>query len=40
MHIKFKVTNMKGDINPKNNYDFLLKCDVNDITKERPYFQI
>ena len=40
MHIKFKVTNMKGDINPKNNYDFLLKCDINDITKEIKTFEI
>ena len=40
LHIKFKVTNMKGDINPKNNYDFLLKCDINDITKEIKTFEI
>ena len=40
MHIKFKVTNINGNINPKSKYDFLLKCDVNDITKEIKTFEI
>ena len=40
MHIKFKVTNINGNINPNSKYDFLLKCDVNDITKEIKTFEI
>ena len=40
MHIKFKVTNINGSINPIGKYDFLLKCDVNDITKEIKTFEI
>ena len=40
MHIKFKVTDINGKINLNKNYDFLLKCDVNDITKEIKTFEI
>jgi phosphatidylinositol kinase/protein kinase (PI-3 family) len=40
MHIRFKTRNIKGDISPRKFYDFLLKCDVNDITKEIKTFEI
>ena len=40
MHIRFKTTNITDDINTNNYYDFLLKCDVNDITKEIKTFEI
>jgi hypothetical protein len=40
MHIRFKTTNITGDLNTNNYYDFLLKCDVNDITKEIKTFEI
>ena len=40
MHIRFKTINITDDINNNNYYDFLLKCDVNDITKEIKTFEI
>ena len=40
LHIRFKVTNITGDLNTNNYYDFMLKCDVNDITKEIKTFEI
>ena len=40
MHIRFKTRNINGDICPNKFYEFLLKCDVNDITKEIKTFEI
>ena len=40
MHIRFKTRNISKDLYPKKYYDFLLKCDVNDITKEIKTFEI
>ena len=40
MHIRFKTRNITGNISPNKYYDFLLKCDVNDITKEIKTFEI
>ena len=34
LHIRFKTTNITGDLNNNNYYDFLLKYDQNDIIKE------
>ena len=39
MHIRFEVCNIKGEKYP-HFYDFLLKSDVNDITKEIKTFEI
>ena len=40
LHIRFRTRNIKGDKCPKKYYHFLLKCDVNDITKEIKTFEI
>ena len=40
MHIRFRIRNINDDNNTKKKYDFLLKCDVNDITKEIKTFEI
>ena len=40
LHIRFKTRNINDDISPNKFYDFLLKCDVNDITKEIKTFEI
>ena len=40
LHIKFKITNIDGSLESTKFYDFLLKCDVNDITKEIKTFEI
>ena len=40
LHIRFKTRNKAGDICPRKYYDFLLKCDANDITKEIKTFEI
>ena len=40
MHIRFKVCNIQGEIYQNIYYDFLLKSDVNDITKEIKTFEI
>jgi len=40
LHIRFKITNIDGSLESKEFYDFLLKCDVNDITKEIKTFEI
>lgn len=40
LHIRFKITNIDGSLESNKFYDFLLKCDVNDITKEIKTFEI
>ena len=40
LHIRFKITNIDGSLESNIFYDFLLKCDVNDITKEIKTFEI
>ena len=40
LHIRFKTTNIDGSLKSNKFYDFLLKCDINDITKEIKTFEI
>ena len=40
MHIRFKIGNIMGNSCSREFYDFLLKCDINDITKEIKTFEI
>ena len=40
LHIIFKTRTISKNYYPKKSYDFLLKCDVNDITKEIKTFEI
>ena len=40
IHIKFKINNIEDSLNTNKYYEFLLKCDVNDITKEIKTFEI
>ena len=40
LHIRFKTCDISGNSSSNKCYDFLLKCDVNDITKEIKTFEI
>ena len=40
LHIRLKITNIEGSLKSNKLYDFLLKCDVNDIIKEIKTFEI